>query len=259
MALIRIDHVSAAVQQTLPLNLILPDPARWDRPLSECPVLFLLHGLSEDAGAWLRNTQIEAYAERLGLVVVAPSGGRSFYSDLPNGQAWFRYLTEELPSWLRGVFNLSLDRDHTFIAGSSMGGYGAVKAGLLCPDSFAVAASFSGALSMDIVRYHPEDERRKEFSLLFGDLEKLTGSSFDPQVWLRRADLVRLPRLFVSCGLQDDLYPFSLQFTAWARAAGVDVTFHEEPGRHDWFFWNRQLGRFLAFAMPARAAEIESL
>lgn len=259
MALIRIDHVSAAVQQTLPLNLILPDPVRWDRPLQECPVLFLLHGLSEDAGAWLRSTQIEAYAERLGLVVVAPSGGRSFYSDLPNGQAWFRYLTEELPSWLRGVFHLSLDRDRTFIAGSSMGGYGAVRAGLLCPGSFAAAASFSGTLSMDIVRHHPDDERRLEFSLLFGDLEKLPGSDYDPQVWLQRADPQRLPRLFVSCGLQDDLLPFSLQFTARARAAGADVTFSEETGGHDWFFWNRQLSRFLAFALPSRAKEIESL
>lgn len=259
MALIRIDHFSASVRQTLPLNLILPDPVHWDRPLEECPVLFLLHGLSEDAGAWLRNTQIEAYAERLGLVVVAPSGGRSFYSDLPNGQAWFRYLTEELPAWLHGVFRLSLDRRHTFIAGSSMGGYGAIKAALLTPDSYAAAASFSGALSMDIARGNPDEASRTEFSFLFGDLDKLPGSAYDPQVWLRQSDPLRLPRLLVSCGLQDELYTFSLQFVAWARTVGIDVTFHEEPGGHDWFFWNRQLGRFLAFAMPERAAEIEAL
>ncbi len=259
MALIRIDHFSASVQQTLPLNLVLPDPVRLDRPLSELPVLFLLHGLSEDAGAWLRNTQMEAFAERLGLVVVAPSGGRSFYSDLPNGQAWFRYLTEELPSWLKDVFRLTLPREHTFIAGSSMGGYGAMKAALLRPESFAAAASFSGALSMDIVRYNPDDTRRAEFSLLFGDLEKLSGSAFDPQVWLREADPDRLPRLLVTCGLQDDLYPFSKQFVEWAHAAGIDISYHEEPGRHDWFFWNRQLTRFLTFALPDRALEIEAL
>jgi S-formylglutathione hydrolase FrmB len=258
MALIRIDHVSAAVRQTLPLNLVLPDPARWVRPLSELPVLFLLHGLSEDAGAWLRNTQIEAYAERLGLVVVAPSGGRSFYSDLPTGQAWFRYLTEELPAWLRNTFRLTFDRDRTFIAGSSMGGYGAMKAALLCPEAFAAAASFSGALSMDIVRYNPDDGRRAEFSLLFGDLDKLPGSDFDPKVWLREADPSRLPRILVTCGLQDELYPFSQQFVGWAREAGVDVSYHEEPGFHDWFFWNRQLARFLAFALPGRASEVET-
>jgi S-formylglutathione hydrolase FrmB len=48
------------------------------------------------------------------------SVGRSFYTDQPNGQHYFTYLTEELPQYLKDVFNLAPSRENSFIAGSSM-------------------------------------------------------------------------------------------------------------------------------------------
>lgn len=251
MALIRIDHVPETIQLSLPLYLVVPDPGDLSqKSLAERPVLFLLHGLSEDGSAWMRMSQIEALAEKRGLVVVAPSCGRSFYTDLQNGQSWFRYLTEELPAWLKSLFHLTLERERTFIAGSSMGGYGAIKAALLRPDQYGAAASFSGVLSMDIIHHNLDDPRRVEFEQLFGDLNKLPGSQHDPLIWLKQADSAQMPRLMVSCGTEDELYPLSRQFLAASHAAGVAVTWHDEPGRHDWLFWNRQLSRFLDFALP---------
>jgi putative tributyrin esterase len=250
MSLIRIDHAPETIKGNLPLYVILPDPGETGGiELTKRKVLYLLHGLSEDASAWQRYTCIETIAAAYGLVVVMPSGGRSFYIDQPNGQAYFSYLTEELPHFLAEVFNLAPHRADTFIAGSSMGGYGAIKAALLRPELYSAAASFSGVLAIAVLQLLPDtDPRRDEFALLFGDLEKLVGGEHDPAVWLERAakDTSLLPRLFISVSRQEDIYPLSGMFHEACQSLGVQSEYHEEDGGHDWLFWDGQIRRFLS-------------
>jgi putative tributyrin esterase len=249
MALLRIDHVPETVMVNLPLNIILPDPGKMGSvPVSKRKVLYLLHGLSDDASAWQRYTAIESIAALYGLVVIMPSAGRSFYTDQPNGQKYFSYLTDELPRYLKLVFGLSPRRKDTLIAGNSMGGYGALKAAFLRPELYSAAASFSGVLSLDFITAYPNDLRRGEFKHLFGNLDELIGSEHDPAAWLKRAagNPRPLPKLFVACGRQDDLYPLNTQFYTACQSLGIPVDYHEEKGFHDWFFWNTQIQRFLA-------------
>lgn len=249
MALIRLDHTPVTVRLNLPLNIILPDPGQMKGiPVRERKVLYLLHGLSDDASAWQRFTSIETIAAAYGLVVVMPSVGRSFYTDQPNGQCYFSYLVDELPRYLADVFDLQPKRENTLIAGNSMGGYGAMKAAFLRPEQYFAAASLSGVLSMEFIRLHPDDQRLPEFAWLFGDLEKLKGSEHDPAVWLKRAaqDPAVLPRLYAVCGRQEDLYPLNLLFRAACQANGIPLEYHEEDGRHVWPFWDVQIRRFLA-------------
>ena len=249
MALLRIDHVPETVKVKLPMNIILPDPGKMGGvAVARRKVLYLLHGLSDDASAWQRYTAIESIAALYGLVVIMPSAGRSFYADLPNGQNYFSYLTDELPGYLQKVFGLSPRREDTLIAGNSMGGYGAFKAAFLHPELYSAAASFSGVLSLAFITDYPNDPRRGEFEYLFGDLDKMTGSEHDPAAWLKRAanNPGKLPGLYIACGRQDDLYPLNKQFYAACQSQGIHVDYHEEDGFHDWFFWNAQIQRFLA-------------
>jgi S-formylglutathione hydrolase FrmB len=249
MALIRMDHVPQTVQVNLPLYILLPDPGKMGSlPVRSRKVLYLLHGLSDDGSAWQRFTTVEPLAAAYGLVVVMPSVGRSFYTDQPNGQRYFSYLTEELPQYLEDVFHLAPARENTLIAGNSMGGYGAFKTAFAYPERFAAAASFSGVLSLEFIRAFPHDPRREEFATLFGDLEKLSGSPHDPAVWFKKAAQApsRLPRLFMSCGRQEDLYPINRNAYAAFQDLRIPVEYHEEDARHDWFFWDREVRRFLA-------------
>ena len=249
MALLHLDHVPETVKVNLPLNIILPDPGKMGGvAVAKRKVLYLLHGLSDDASAWQRYSSIETIAAVYGLVVVMPSVGRSFYIDQPNGQKYFSYLTEELPHYLADVFGLAPRREDTLIAGVSMGGYGAFKAALLRPKLYSAAASFSGVLSLAILQAMPDDPRREEFSFLFGDLEKLAGSEHDPAVWLKRAaqNPFLLPRLFIAVSRQEDIYPLSGIFYAACQSLGVSAEYYEEDGSHDWFFWDGQIRRFLA-------------
>ena len=249
MALVRLDHVPETVKVNQPLNILLPDPGKIDGvPVRKRKVLYLLHGLSDDASAWQRYTTIETLANAYGLVVVMPSVGRSFYTDQPNGQLYFSYLMDELPRYLSEVFNLAPRREDTLIAGVSMGGYGAFKAALLHPERFFAAASFSGFLSLKFLNAYPDDPRQKEFTYLLGDLGKLSGSEHDPAVWLKNAatNPSALPRLYMACGCQEDLYPLNRMFHADCVSLGIDVDYHEEDTRHEWLFWDAQIRRFLA-------------
>jgi S-formylglutathione hydrolase FrmB len=249
MAFIHIDHVPQTTKVNLPLNIIIPDPAQMKEiPVRMRKVLYLLHGLSDDASAWQRYSSIETYAARYGLVVVMPSVGRSFYIDQPNGQDYFTYLAEELPQYLSDVFNLSPTRENTAIAGNSMGGYGAFKIAFTYPQRFFAAASFSGFLSLAFLQANPDDPRIPEFAHLLGDLQKLTGSDLDPATWFRKAagNPSALPRLFLSCGKKDDLYPLNCMVRDGMRQMNIPLEYYEEDAKHDWYFWDKEIQRFLS-------------
>jgi putative tributyrin esterase len=231
------------------LYIIIPEPAKTGGlPVSACKVLYLLHGHSDDGSAWQRYTAIESMAALYALVVVMPSAGLSFYTDQSNGQNYFTYLTEELPHYLRYVFGLAPRREDTLIAGNSMGGYGAFKAAFGCPGQYAAAASFSGLLSFAFLRISTDDPRLVDLLSIFGDLTKLLGSVHDPDTWVKNASKnpAALPRLYASCGQQDELLPLNMFFHSACETLGIPLEFHEEPGSHDWFFWNEQVKRFLS-------------
>lgn len=66
--------------------------------------LFLFHGMFADADSWLFGTSIELYAQQHGLAVVLPSVRNSFYADLLHGPAYWTFVSEELPRYVRAVF-----------------------------------------------------------------------------------------------------------------------------------------------------------
>jgi putative tributyrin esterase len=250
MALIHIDHLPENTKVITPLNLIVPDPGDIKGvPVRDRKILYLLHGLSDDASAWQRFTAIETYAKAYGLVVVMPSAGRSFYIDQPNKQNYFTYLMDELPRYLEKVFAIVPKRENTLIAGLSMGGYGAFKAAFLYPEKYFAAASFSGTLSLEHMAAALQDyQYYEEFTLLLGDLKKLPGSKYDPAIWLQQAikSKATLPRLFIACGKQDKLYSQNVYFNAACQKAGVEVEYREMDGDHNWYFWDKQIQWFLA-------------
>ena len=157
MALIQCDFYSEVLQLSTSMNVILPQPAR-----SRYPVLYLLHGLSDDHTIWLRRTSIERFVDPLGLAVVMPAVHRSFYTDMAAGNRYWTFVGRELPALVRAFFPVSRRREDTFVAGLSMGGYGAFKLALSFPQRFAAAASLSGALDQAGAMQHVDPAWRAE-------------------------------------------------------------------------------------------------
>ena len=244
MALIRCEFFSEALELSTSMTVILPERAEgrigvagWPT-VEEPPVLYLLHGLSDDDGIWLRRTSIERYAAPLGLAVVMPQVHRSFYTDQACGGRYWTFLSEELPELVASFFRVSQRPEDTFVAGLSMGGYGAFKWALRRPGAFAAAASLSGV--MDVARLQRDGVFPDVLRTTFGDAS-VAGTDEDLLHLLDESEPAGLPRLYLCCGTEDDLLDDNRRFIDAARRRGVDLVFDLDPGGHEWGYWDAHI------------------
>jgi len=245
MAQLRVDFSSETLALGTSMTVLLPERASNQIGLTghdtggPPPVLYLLHGLTDDNTAWTRYTSIERYAAARGLAVVMPQVHRSFYADEAHGARFYAFLSEELPAVVSSFFRVSTRREDTFVAGLSMGGYGAFKWALREPGRFAAAASLSGAL--DVAGMQRHDERPHIVELLgrvFG--RPLAGTDDDLLHLVATADR-DLPRLMLRCGTEDALLGANERFVAACRAHDVDLDAEFGPGAHEWGYWDAQI------------------
>ena len=174
MALIETNYFSDVLGMQTKMNVIIPGypgaPAR--RPI---PVMYLLHGMSQDYSDWVRFSMIEQYADEFGVAVIMPDANMSWYTDMKRGFRYWTHLTEELPMIVHRFFPaLSTAREDTFVAGLSMGAYGAIKFGMLRPDMFSYVGSFSPAGDMAHHMNNPEfpDWEHRLYHDIFGTEEE---------------------------------------------------------------------------------------
>ena len=248
MAHLRCDFFSDALGLSTSMTVILPQPTKNQIGMAgkaseePPPVLYLLHGLSDDDTIWLRRTSIERYVAELGWAVVMPQVHRSFYSDEVYGGRFWTFVSEELPEIVSRFFRVSTARADTFVAGLSMGGYGAMKLALRQPDRFAAAASLSGVLDLKAMvaagLKSPEDPAL--FTRIFGPGTGLVAND-DLLDLVRRADPGSLPALYVCCGTEDPLLPANHSFVAACAEAGVPVATSWSQGGHDWGYWDDRI------------------
>jgi len=257
MAHLRCDFFSEALSLSTSMTVLLPQRTTGQIGMTgqlaegPPPVLYLLHGLSDDDTTWSRRTSIERYVAPLGLAVVMPQVHRSFYTDETYGGRYWTFVSEELPELVSSFFQVSERREDTFVAGLSMGGYGAFKLALRHPERFAAAACLSGAVHLSGLRTgrtRPEDPRM--FERVFGD-QPVSGDESDLFWLLERAEPSQLPPLYLACGTEDVLYPDNQAYADACVRAGVDVTTSFGAGDHDWDYWDTTIQDVLAW-LPAR-------
>lgn len=257
MALLSCDFFSEALEVGVSVTVVLPQATQAQIGVTERrvsgppPVLYLLHGLSDDHTAWLRYTSIERYATDRGLAVVMPAVGRSFYANEAHGHRYWDYVSEELPRVVGQFLRVSQAPAETFVAGLSMGGYGALKHAFTHPDRYAAAASLSGVV--DIRSLTGELARPEIVRRVFDD--EITAED-DLRQLLEAADPGELPALYLGCGTEEELLlAQNTALVAAARAKGVDVTADFRPGVHEWGLWDAQIRDVIAW-LPVDTEEL---
>ena len=255
MAFVQVQSFSEALNVASTVNVILPEATQGigiqAAGKNELPkVLYLLHGYSDDHSIWLRRTSVERYAAAHNLAVIMPAVNHSFYANEVYGEKYWDYVATELPKVLHRFFRLSSKPEDTFVAGLSMGGYGAMKLALSFPERFGAAACFSGALDIADT-YGSGRHQSEEQTRIFGDVKTIPGSDNDLfHLLAKNSKAKKKPRLYVSCGTADFLYHQFKKFIPEAKKAGWNVTTYEEEGvGHEWAFWDREISKFIPWML----------
>lgn len=254
MALIQVNYLSECLMRTVPVNVILPVdkltfpgmPKREEKPYK---TLYLLHGIFGNYTDWVSGTKIQRWAEEKDLAVVMPSGDNMFYVDQEESHNFYgEFIGKELVDMTRKMFPLSRKREDTYIAGLSMGGYGALRNGLKYSETFGCIASLSGAMVVDHIAERTDDvpffiDSRSFARSIFGDLDKAEESDKNPKWLVKRLkeEGKDIPKIYLTCGLQDSLLGVNREMRDFLKEQGADVTYVEGEGAHEWDFWNRSI------------------
>jgi putative tributyrin esterase len=122
-----------------------------------------------------------------------------------------------------------------------MGGYGALKFAAKNMDTFAVAASISGAFSgphdLDTRREDLRDDLRKAF----GPAGSKTRRENDLLELLSQADAKLLPYFYLDCGTSDEFCEVNRRLTNLLCSLGARYEYHEVPGGHSWQYWDQRI------------------
>jgi enterochelin esterase-like enzyme len=205
------------------------------------PVLYLLHGFSDDAGGWTSVGRANVILDNLlaqgkarPMLVVMPlgygapeilSGGDATYDPFNQRnieQFGATLLTEVIPQ-VENSYRADKKRDARAITGLSMGGEQALFTGLNHLDTFAAIGGFSSGLTDQFV------------------------TTLDAQFPGIGADInSKLRLLWIACGVDDDRFIVkNRKLGEWLKSKGVRVTEIETPGQHTWMVWRRNLTDFV--------------
>jgi enterochelin esterase-like enzyme len=210
------------------------------------PVLYLLHGYSDDASAWTAVGRANVIMDNLiaqgkakPMLVVMPLGygdmeilsrsSGAFRNEALRQRNFDRFrdslLNEVIPA-VESAYRVSKNRKDRAIAGLSMGGAESLYVGLNNLDRFAWVGAFSsGGLSAD-------------FDKDFPGLDAKANSE--------------LRVLWIACGRDDRLLEFNQKLRAWLESKGLKFTPIETPGMHAWMVWRRNLANFAPLLFQAR-------
>jgi enterochelin esterase-like enzyme len=202
------------------------------------PVLYLLHGFSDDASGWTAVGHANVILDNLiaqgkakPMIVVMPLGYGTMEMIRLGWGAWRHHdvrdenfskfraalLTEVVPQ-IESEYRVVKDRNSRAIAGLSMGGSESLLTGLNNLDKFAWIGAFSsGGIPADF---------EKDFPALDA---KANG---------------QLKLLWIACGTEDELITLNRNFRDWLKSKGIQHTDIETPGMHTWMVWRRNLAQF---------------
>ncbi len=238
-------------------------PPAYEESTMNFPVLYLLHGYSDDDTGWVQFGQVKRIADQAfashdaaQTIIIMPDGGVTWYVNTADGkQPYEDFLVKELIPHVDSEFRTREDRQFRAVAGLSMGGFGALMLGLRHPELFSSSGVLSaGVLTDDEILAMNGDQWNRMFGLPFGkDLEgkkRLEGNygQYTPQAMIdayKKKD--HTTRFYIDCGDDDFLILGNLALHAQMIKAEIPHEFRVRDGGHSWSYWRSALPEVLTF------------
>lgn len=218
-------------------------------------VVYLLHGLCGNHETWIQYSMLADYARWGNTIYVMPEAARSFYTDMKHGLPYFTYITEELPIICKNLFHISAKREHTGIIGSSMGGYGALKAAFTKPEQYGMCGAFSSPCLFlkESLEELKEYEKRQLFIKKYGekilqDFSAAFGENFE---WKAENEILELakkirsckkkPSIYITCGKQDSFWDSHIRLKKEIENLKIPFIFEDWEVGHTFDFFDKSL------------------
>ncbi len=229
-------HIAQHLPQNQSAYMVYTPPGYDARRKGGYPVLYLLHGWSDNETGWTAVGEANLILDRMladgqivPMIVVMPLGygdydfvtSHGVWSDPAkvdnNTNLYASMVLNEIMPAIDRQYNTAKGRENRAVAGLSMGGLESLTLGLQHPEVFAWVGGFSSAI------------HQRKFDEHFPALD---------------AKKANLRLLWVACGTEDGLIQPNRDFVAWARAKSLPITPIETPGQHTWLVWRDNLLHF---------------
>lgn len=239
-------------------------PEGYDATNRHYPVLYLLHGYSDDDTGWVQFGEVELIAGReiqteevTPMIIVMPDAGVSWYINNHDGSVNFEdFFIEEFIPHIDKTYRTRAEKQFRAVAGLSMGGFGTLIYAMKHPNLFAAAAPLSAGVSTDeeIINM-PQQNWDNVFGLPYGPglegEERLTGhyrqNSILDIVESADADSLKSVRYYIDCGDDDFLIRGNMALYEKLIDREIPAEFRIRDGAHTWSYWRSALPEVLKF------------
>ncbi len=240
-------------------------PPGYEASTQRFPVVYLLHGYTDDESGWIQFGEIRLAADRAiaereipPLIIVMPDGGVTFYINDAAGKVRYEDMfVRELVPFIDKTYRTRADREFRGLAGLSMGGWGTLVYALRHPDLFSAGAAFSAAVWAD-------DDiagmKQKSWDDLLGPLfgaegkagkDRLTAHfrSVSPLDLARTLpeDELKKVRYYIDCGDDDFLIKGNCALHLLLTDRKIPHEFRVRDGGHTWTYWRTGIVEGLKF------------
>lgn len=239
-------------------------PADYDVSQRSYPVVYLLHGFTDDNTGWLQFGEINRYADKAiadgtipPMVIIMPNADSSWYVNSYDGKENYEdFFIKEFMPFVEKKYHIKADRRYRGVAGLSMGGYGTLIYALKYPQLFAAAAPLSaGVFSGDELKAMPDINYANALARVFGrDLkgadrlnDKWYANSVLDIVAKAPADSLKRVRIWIDCGDDDFLTKGNCLLHIALTDKHVPHEFRVRDGAHNWTYWRTGITDALQF------------
>ncbi|HRQ50380.1 MAG TPA: alpha/beta hydrolase family protein [Agriterribacter sp.] len=239
-------------------------PADYEHAQRTYPVVYLLHGYTDNNTGWLQFGEINRYADKAiaegtipPMIIIMPDADSSWYINSYDGKEKYEdfFITEFIPA-IEKRYRIKGEKNYRAVAGLSMGGYGSLMYALKYPEYFAAAAPLSAAVfSDDEMEKMPDAQWERTFGQLYG--RGLKGKARLSKAWYDNSALsiiekksgaeLNKVRYWIDCGDDDFLAKGNALLHIALRSKLVAHEYRVRDGAHSWSYWRTGITDALAF------------
>lgn len=239
-------------------------PAGYDISDRSYPVLYLLHGFTDDETGWVQFGEVKAIADKaMGdvevtpTIIAMPDAGLSWYINSHDGSVMYEdFFMDEFIPHVENTYRARAEKQYRAVAGLSMGGYGTLIYAMKHPDMFAAAAPLSAGVSLDeTIITMAMDQWNNVYGSPFGKNEEgknrlddhYMANSILNIVKTADADRLKQVRYYIDCGDDDFLIKGNMALHAALLDKDIPHEFRVRDGGHTWTYWRTALPEVLKF------------